>query len=313
MISIIVPVYNAEHTLAQCLGSLLCQDYEQYEVIVVDDGSTDESSAICDEYSQKDNHVRVIHKRNGGVSSARNAGLEVAHGEFVTFVDADDWVEPNYCATIAAKMDADLMFFAEIWHYPDGALRVFDAGDAEIRDNKEKINEKLFYLRKNPDNHEYFGFTWNKVFRLDIISKYKVRFEENLSFCEDEVFTQEYCQHISSLRILSDGLYNYRRTLTGLTFSPKPAEEYLLLILKIEEEARRTSISAFTRFQLSRIPRLYFLAMKSEKNAEQCIILFQELRCFCKENKVRIPTRSMKYILKHFRLLKAYIRLRLTK
>ncbi len=307
MISIIVPVYNAEKTLRQCLDSIICQSPHNYEVIVVDDGSIDASPMICDEYARKYDCITTIHKRNAGVSSARNVGIEAAKGKLVTFVDADDWVEPNYCMTIA-NTEADLTFFAEKWHYSDGSTCTFDSGEDEINENIKAINEKLFYLRKNSENHEYFGFTWNKVFRLDIIRKYNLRFEEGLSFREDEVFTQEYSQHIHSLRILSDRLYNYRCTQTGLTFRTKTPNEYLLLISKIQEEARRTSINALKEYELSRIPKLYFLAMKSESNKKRCIELFQELRCFCKNNHVRIPTRSVKYILKHFSLLKIYIK-----
>ena len=98
-ISVIVPVYNAEKYLHRCIDSILSQTFTDFELLLIDDGSKDGSGAICDEYAAKDNRVRVFHKENGGVSSARNLGLDNACGEWVTFVDADDYVRPSYLAT----------------------------------------------------------------------------------------------------------------------------------------------------------------------------------------------------------------------
>lgn len=99
-ISIIVPIYNVEKYLQKCVDSILCQTYKNLEIILVNDGSPDNCPAICDEYAKKDKRIKVIHKQNGGVSSARNAGLDVATGKYVQFVDSDDWVEPEYSKTM---------------------------------------------------------------------------------------------------------------------------------------------------------------------------------------------------------------------
>ena len=102
LLSVIVPVYNVETYLPRCVDSILQQSYENMEVILVDDGSQDGSGKICDEYAARDSRVKVIHKENGGLSSARNAGLDTAAGEYLTFVDSDDWIEPDaYCPMIA--------------------------------------------------------------------------------------------------------------------------------------------------------------------------------------------------------------------
>lgn len=94
-ISIIVPVYNVEKYLRKCIDSILNQTFKDFELILIDDGSTDESGKICDEYNLKDNRIKVIHKENGGLSSARNAGLDIAQGEYIGFVDSDDWIESD--------------------------------------------------------------------------------------------------------------------------------------------------------------------------------------------------------------------------
>lgn len=112
LISIIVPVYNVERFLPRCLESLMAQTYETLEIILVDDGATDSSGAICDEYAAKDSRITVIHKKNGGLSSARNAGLEIARGAYIGFVDSDDWVEPEmygHMLSLAKKYDAKLV------------------------------------------------------------------------------------------------------------------------------------------------------------------------------------------------------------
>lgn len=93
MLSVIVPVYNAEEYLRKCIDSILYQTYSDLELLLINDGSTDSSGAVCDEYARRDERVRVIHKENGGVSSTRNLGLDLAQGEWITFVDADDWIE----------------------------------------------------------------------------------------------------------------------------------------------------------------------------------------------------------------------------
>ena len=109
-ISVIVPVYNAEKYLHRCIDSVLAQTYTDFELLLIDDGSKDQSGEICDEYAQKDARVRVFHQENGGVSSARNLGLDNAKGEWVTFVDSDDWAKPYYIEHLVASIDgADLV------------------------------------------------------------------------------------------------------------------------------------------------------------------------------------------------------------
>ena len=112
LISVIVPVYNVEKYLGKCVDSILAQTYENLEIILVEDGTKDNSGAICDAYAAKDSRIRVIHKENGGLSSARNAGMDIARGEYFGFVDSDDWIEPKMYETLlnlAEKYHADLV------------------------------------------------------------------------------------------------------------------------------------------------------------------------------------------------------------
>ena len=119
-ISIIIPVYNAENYLRRCIDSVLSQSFTDFELILVDDGSKDKSPQICDEYASQDTRVRVIHKANGGVSAARNDGLDIAKGEYITFIDSDDWVERDYLSTLSNYRDYDIVFFSHRLIYEDG-------------------------------------------------------------------------------------------------------------------------------------------------------------------------------------------------
>ena len=107
-VSIIVPIYNSETHLSRCIDSILAQTYSDFELILVNDGSIDNSGKICDEYAQKDSRIIVIHKENGGTSSARNIGLEKSHGEYITFVDSDDTIYPNYLCTFSYNADFEV-------------------------------------------------------------------------------------------------------------------------------------------------------------------------------------------------------------
>ena len=108
MISVIVPVYNAEKYLHRCINSILAQTFVDIELLLIDDGSTDSSSVICDKYAKKDQRVRVFHKENGGVSSARNLGLDNAQGEWIAFVDGDDWVKETYLSNLLSHVREDI-------------------------------------------------------------------------------------------------------------------------------------------------------------------------------------------------------------
>lgn len=223
-ISIIIPVYNAEKYLRRCIESVLSQSFTDFELILVDDGSKDSSPQICDEYAAQDSRVKVIHKSNGGVSAARNDGLDIAKSEYVTFIDSDDWVEREYLSTISNYRDYDIVFFSHRLIYEDGYTSefIFDAKEG----NKQNIWEIIAALRKNKTNWNFYGYTWNKMFRRDIIEKYKIRFIEGLRISEDEVYTLDYCTHAKSIKVLPLCLYNYRVLGIGLTATKNSVDEY---------------------------------------------------------------------------------------
>ena len=150
LISIIVPVYNAENTLNRCIDSILSQTFCNWELLLIDDGSFDRSGKICDEYAAKNQQINVFHKLNGGVSSARNYGLIKSQGEWVTFIDGDDYIEPNYLSTLLSNVNADLIVSGVKFSNIDGyLLPPCDKTISISEDNKYFLDKEFckLYLR----------------------------------------------------------------------------------------------------------------------------------------------------------------------
>ncbi len=180
-ISVIVPVYNAETWLPRCIESVLSQSYENLELILVDDGSTDDSLAVCRKYADGDSRVTVIHQENGGVSSARNAGLERARGEWVLFVDSDDEILPSYCLDMvraAGEQDVDVLI---------ARPAVAAAPETELFAQKKALVEACFSFRETDFSYNIDG-PWGKLFRRELLEANQIRFPEKLRRSEDAYF-----------------------------------------------------------------------------------------------------------------------------
>lgn len=286
-ISIIVPVYNVELYIRKCIESILHQSFSDFELILVDDGSTDDSGRICDEYAEKDSRIKVIHKPNEGVSIARNTGIDNASGNLITFIDSDDWVEDAYLQMIFDEIGySDILFFGSVWHYEDGCIRSMSFKNSVY---EKDIEQGMLALLKNNININYLGFTWNKAFRKDIIDRYHIRFVERLSFSEDEVFTLDYCKHVKTLKIIETLLYHYLWKDDGLTQAKKKKADYLLLIDNLERTINALKHEDLHSYYSERIAILYTLVAWISNNPIKNI--FGELKVFayCLKHKVRIP------------------------
>lgn len=211
LITVIVPVYKVEKYLNRCVDSILAQTYTNFECILVDDGSPDNSPVICDEYAKKDNRVRVIHKVNGGVSSARNAGLDVAKGEWVCFVDSDDWVEREYLEKmerVGGKNNCDLVVCGINEQLKSGKFikRSYFSKNYLCKSHSEVL--KIFcFLRKKPENVSSLHSPFNKLYKSSLLNG--VRFRTDIKMGEDYLFNLAYFDTDGSMFLLSDCLYNY--------------------------------------------------------------------------------------------------------
>ncbi len=229
LISVIVPVYNTEKYLDQCIQSVLAQTYTNWELLLIDDGSTDSSGAICDRYAEQDSRIRVFHKPNGGVSSARNLGLDNARGEWISFVDADDWIDGEcYQKLLTYGVDSTLIYMSNIEHIQDGINATYQLTNQRY-EAKEQTEICILFLKQNLINYPFFGFTWNKLFRADIIQTHQIRFLDGFALYEDEIFTDTYCKYASSITTIKYPLYHYRRTNDGLTKCPRRTKDLLIL------------------------------------------------------------------------------------
>ena len=203
-VSIIVPVYNVELYLKECLNSLIKQTYKAFEIILIDDGSTDLSGKICDDYKLKDNRIKVIHKKNGGVSSARNLGLSSSKGEYILFVDSDDYVEKDYIKTLVKESNnCDLVCCSYYTEFLNKKINN-KICNKSIVINTIEAQEKIY----NQDS--FSGFLWNKLFKKDIIDSNKLKFNESIHMCEDQLFIVQYLLKVNSIKLIPNMLYHYR-------------------------------------------------------------------------------------------------------
>ena len=193
-ISVIVPVYNVEQYLPRCIDSILTQTFTDFEVLLIDDGSTDSSGKICDEYAEKDERIRVFHKENGGVSSARNLGLDNAIGEWICFSDSDDTMRNNYLQvmlSIEEKTNVDMIVCSILRKkYSDRILTLQD-----FVYEKTQFGNLLCNLRKVG----LLGVPWNKLFKAEIIKNNNLQFDINLDSYEDEIFNLQYLQYAKTV------------------------------------------------------------------------------------------------------------------
>ena len=221
MISIIIPIYNAELHLEKCLASILLQDTIEWECILVNDGSTDCSADICNSWVLKDSRFKFINQVNQGVSVARNTGLGHATGEWITFVDADDWVEPNYLsAMIKQTPGVDIVVSGQIREYEDGHNIIYkpDTNDKFIinSDGAEIFNNlNMKFLLYAP--HE-------KLFSANIIKQNNLSFQQGCSYGEDLQFVYSYLEYVNFIGTINQALYHYRIANNG-TLSSKFRED----------------------------------------------------------------------------------------
>lgn len=237
LISIIVPVYNTEKYLRKCIESIINQTYKNIELILVNDGSTDNSGNICDEYAKTDSRIKVIHKENGGVSSARNTGLESAKGEWLVFVDGDDYISSDYCTVMlekAKKNDAELVLC--------GYKRVYENKEELINCQEEKQFNKREFLMKVLNVQNSMGFCHMKLISKKTIKN--VRLNEKLSIAEDALFSMQLSQNINKAIFVPKPLYNYR--FNNNSAVRKFDKEFVNKILLSMKEAKDYLISEFS-------------------------------------------------------------------
>lgn len=208
LVSVIIPVYNTEKYLNQCINSVLAQTLSDIEVLLIDDGSTDGSGKICDDYARKDKRIHVIHTSNHGVSHARNKGLEQAKGEYISFIDSDDWIDPDMIATLYRLIQthhADLSTCGYIIEDENGSV---------IYNIKEKVIYTLnkwdaIYSLFHDKYYKYKGNLCDKLYNKSIIERQQLKFNEKIYYNEDRLFIFQYLNECQSMAYTTSPYYHY--------------------------------------------------------------------------------------------------------
>lgn len=217
LISVIIPIYNAEPYLKQCIGSITDQTYEKLEIILVDDGSTDGSPALCDAYARTDARIKVIHKKNEGLVRARKTGVLQAGGEYITYVDADDWIDPDTYETVLGKMagqDADLVLYGLAEEYGDRTVKKENL-QAEGFYEEDAIREKIYPQMLYSGVFFNFGIIPNlfcKMIKRELLHKVQMLISDEVEFGEDADCTFQMILQANSIMIIKDAPYHYRKT-----------------------------------------------------------------------------------------------------
>jgi glycosyltransferase involved in cell wall biosynthesis len=223
LISIIIPVYNVEKYLVRCINSVLSQSFTDFECILIDDGSSDKSPLICDEYAKKDSRIIVIHKANDGASSARNAGLDMAQGLWIIFIDSDDWVNENYLLLLyknAAENNCDISVCGYKSINEKSELLKKNKPPALIVFNQISAKKSLF-------NYKCIGTaTWCKLVKKQIIFDNHIRFDNKIKVCEDGLFWFQVFDKLQKVVYDSTPCYNYLIHGNSITNSPEKFYNY---------------------------------------------------------------------------------------
>jgi glycosyltransferase involved in cell wall biosynthesis len=235
-VSVIIPLYKVEKYMKKCLDSVLNQTLEDIEIILVNDGSPDNCGILAKSYSKIDKRVKYVSKENGGLSSARNAGLDIATGEYIAFIDSDDWVESDMLEIMyfkAKESDADMSICNYNRIYPNYE----DNNFLDIQDDFIDMNNLGFteYFYRYYLSYRHGDEAWNKIFRRSIIEENKIRFEKNTEiFSEDKLFNLYFILHTKKIATINQSFYYYLQRDGSLMNEPKPMliKQYINLMDK---------------------------------------------------------------------------------
>ena len=229
-LSVIIPIYNAQNTLKRCLDSILNQSYNKFEIICINDGSTDKSYEILQEYQKKDKRIIVINQQNKGPSATRNYGISKAKGKYITFIDADDWIEKDTFKKVKTNMNENYEVI-RINYIINNEKK--DTNYKNVLYNNMQIKEKIIpeiLIGKIP------SYSWLLYIRLDILKKNNWYYNEKINFLEDLEFLLNICYSCKEIYFMEEKLYHYSINTSGITKSKKNYEKNMYYILNAHKE-----------------------------------------------------------------------------
>lgn len=319
LVSIIIPVYNVEKYLFECLESVITQTYTDIEIIVVNDGSPDNSHIIIKDFADRDCRIKVINKKNAGLSAARNTGISAANGQYLMFVDSDDKIDVMMVEKLIAKIeDVDLVVASYYRMYEDNSIaRVFDiSGHLESEVFQRRLVGLIGTELSDPSQADSLVTAWGKLYKTSQIKTNKVEFVSTSEIgTEDLLFNLQYCNHISNCYILNTPLYFYRRDNTGsLTsiYKSKLFSQWLHLysiigsIIKHKNEDFQQALK--NRISLS----LIGLGLNEMQNTSGILSRYHNLKTILNQKlyKTAYSTLNLKYFPLHWKLFFAFAKFR---
>lgn len=254
LITVIVPVYNAEHTIEKCVNSIIKQTYSNLQIILVNDGSKDKSIELCKKIQKNDDRILVIDKENEGVSNTRNKGIDMATGEYIIFVDSDDFIENNMIEILYNNIQG--YDFCTCNYYVIKNNKKKEKSDIESYEiNSGETNEYIEKMQKDM----LFNSPVNKIYKTEIIKQNNIRFEENICVGEDYLFNIEYIRCVKKARYISEALYNY--TIKNGTLSRKYIDRFIDIEMKMVRKIKE--IYEEKSFDMTYIYNQYMELLKS--------------------------------------------------
>ena len=314
-LSVIVPVYNTEKYLRECINSILAQTFTDFELILVNDGSTDGSGAICDEYADKDPRIRVIHQQNGGITVARKSGVRAARGEYVTFVDSDDWIDQEMYATMLdCRQEAapDVVICGMIMETSKGILPRIEIIKAGFYD-KNRMQRDVYPIMLFDFAHGTPAINpslCNKLFKKQLLSNIIEQVNDTITYGEDALCTYSGLLDADGLYITDRYMYHYRNHPESAcnTYSCSLLEKFSLLISQLH--------SQFQQRDEVMIDQLYGYAARHSLECIRCNLLYRKDICFRERRKNVIcfldqpmMQNSISYTISHISDMKTKVKL----
>ena len=305
MVSIIIPIYNVVNYIDQCIESVCKQSYSQFEIILVDDGSNDGSAEKCDEWGKYDNRIHIIHKINGGLSSARNAGLDIAIGKYVLFLDGDDYIDSNLLREVVPYMENgyEMVAFNYRKFFENGYMQKAPNFEEGIF-TYEKFGEKKQFFIQKLLRYKIGWEACTRIFNREIIDNYSLRFIDNKTiFAEDLHFSLCYCAHCSKIYSLSKSLYFYRQHENSIM-----AHEKSNINVSKMDKLGRTLLNYYLQYDdckelIDIFPVIYFMVINNviERYRQNLQTDLKELR-----ESIYVDLENPDFFIKQIKALKEY-------
>ena len=300
LVSIIIPVYNAEKYLNECLNSILKQSYINYEVVMINDGSRDKSKQICEKFCRINSRFKLISQKNSGVSKARNVGIRNSTGEIIMFVDSDDFLKKDSVQTIVENIrNYDLLCFGYSEFYKDRKKAILYDGNL---DDKNIFKKNVFMSKA------IGGYLCNKAFKKSIIIKNNLLLDEKLHYCEDLVFVVEYLKYCEKVHYLNKPLYMYRMRKSSVSYNFFNKKNVTLLNSYKKLINYTDDIDVFNRLKYNYLVSYYKLKKFVPKNFFVDEDIINNEKSILKNANLSIKELLTFYLIKHFNLLYRFLR-----